>query len=83
MKTANAKELNDKFKDCPTQMTEIEIEGRKYVVISHFTGQKDLDDVVYKNAYKQAMDEVLHARKIQNKRKNNSQSTGLFRKIML
>ena len=29
MKTANAKELNDKFKDCPTQMTEIEIEGRK------------------------------------------------------
>ena len=61
MKTANAKELNDKFKDCPTQMTEIEIEGRKYVVISHFSGQKDLDDVVYKNAYKQAMDEVLHA----------------------
>lgn len=61
MKTANAKELNDKFKDCPTQMTEIEIEGRKYVVISHFTGQKDLDDVVYKNAYKQAMDEVLHS----------------------
>ena len=61
MKTANAKELNDKFKDCPIQMTEIEIEGRKYVVISHFTGQKDLDDVVYKNAYKQAMDEVLHA----------------------
>lgn len=60
MKTANAKELNDKFKDCPTQMTEIEIEGRKYVVISHFTGKKDLDDVVYKNAYKQAMDEVLH-----------------------
>ena len=61
MKTTNAKELNDKFKDCPTQMTEIEIEGRKYVVISHFTGQKDLDDVVYKNAYKQAMDEVLRA----------------------
>ena len=61
MKTANAKELNDKFKDCPTQMTEIEIEGRKYVVISHFTGQKDLDEVVYRNAYNQAMDEVLNA----------------------
>ena len=61
MKTTNAKELNEKFKDYPTQITEMEIEGRKYVVISHFTGQKDLDDVVYKNAYKQAMDEVLHA----------------------
>ena len=61
MKNTNAKELNEQYKDCPTQITEIEIEGRKYVVISHFTGQKDLDDVVYKNAYKQAMDEVLHA----------------------
>ena len=61
MKNTNAKELNEHYKDCPTQITEIEIEGRKYVVISHFTGQKDLDDVVYKNAYKQAMDEVLHA----------------------
>ena len=61
MKTANAKELNDKFKDCPTQMMEIEIEGRKYIVVSHFTGKKDLDDVVYKNAYDRAMNEVLRA----------------------
>ena len=61
MKTANAKELNDKFKDCPTQVTEFEIEGRKYMIVSHYTGKKDLDDVVYRNAYNQAMDEVLHA----------------------
>lgn len=60
MKTANAKELNEKYKDCPTQKTEIEIEGRKYIVISHFVGDKDLDNVVYQNAYNQAMDEVLH-----------------------
>lgn len=61
MKTTNAKELNDKFKDCPTQKTEIEIEGRKYIVVSHFTGIKDLDEVVYKNAYNRAMCELLHA----------------------
>ena len=61
MKTANAKELNDKFKDCPTQEQEFEIEGRKYIIISHYTGKKDLDEVVYRNAYNQAMDEVLHA----------------------
>lgn len=61
MKTANAKELNEKFKDCLTQEQEFEIEGRKYIIVSHYTGKKDLDEVVYKNAYNQAMDEVLHA----------------------
>lgn len=61
MKTTNANELNEKFKDCPIQKTEIEIEGRKYIVVSHFTGKKDLDEVVYKNAYNQAISELLHA----------------------
>ena len=60
-KTTNAKELNEQYKDCPTQMMESEIEGRKYIVVSHFTGKKDLDDVVYKNAYDRAMNEVLRA----------------------
>lgn len=61
MKTTNAKELGEQYKDCPTHTQEYEIEGRKYIVVSHFTGKKDLDEVVYKNAYNQAMDEVLHA----------------------
>ena len=61
MKTTNAKELNDKFKDCPTQEQEFEIEGKKYMIISHYTCKKDLDEVVYRNAYNQAMDEVFHA----------------------
>lgn len=61
MKTTNAKELNEKFKDCPTQTAEIEVEGRKYIVIRHFIGTKDLDEVVYRNAYNQAMCELLHA----------------------
>ena len=61
MKTTNAKALNEQYKDCPTQEQEFEIEGRKYIIISHYTGKKDLDEVVYRNAYNQAMDEVLHA----------------------
>ena len=61
MKTTNAKALNEHYKDCPTQEQEFEIEGRKYMIISHYTGKKDLDEVVYRNAYNQAMDEVLHA----------------------
>ena len=62
MKTTNANELNEKYKDCPTTKTEVELDGRKYIVISHFTGQKDLDEVVYRNAYNQAMNELLRIR---------------------
>lgn len=60
-KATNAMELNEKYKDCPMREKETVIDGRTYIVVSHFTGQKDLDDVVYKNAYNQAMNEVLHA----------------------
>ncbi len=59
MKKQNAMELNEQFKDCPTESHEYEIEGRKYIVVSHFTGTKDLDDVVFRNAYSQAMNEML------------------------
>lgn len=40
MKTANAKELNEKYKDCPTREKEIIIDGRVYIVVSHFVGRK-------------------------------------------
>lgn len=60
MKNKNAKELNEQYKNCPTQEQEFEIEGRKYIIVSHYTGKKDLDEVVYKNAYNQAMNEALH-----------------------
>ena len=61
MKKTNAKELNEQYRDCPTQEQEFEIEGRKYIVVSHYTGEKDLDEVVYRNAYAQAMKELLRA----------------------
>ena len=61
MKKTNAKELNEQYRDCPTQEQEFEIEGRKYIVVSHYTGEKDLDEVVYRNAYDRAMSEFLRA----------------------
>ena len=61
MKKTNAKDLNEQFRDCPIQEREFEIEGRKYIVVSHYTGEKDLDEVVYRNAYAQAMKELLRA----------------------
>lgn len=61
MKKTNAKELNEQYRDCSMQEQEFEIEGRKYIVISHYIGEKDLDEVVYRNAYHRAMNELLHA----------------------
>ena len=61
MKKTNAKELNEQYRDCPTQEQVFEIEGRKYIVVSHYAGEKDLDEVVYRNAYDQAMKELLRA----------------------
>ncbi len=61
MKKTNAKELNEQYRDCPTQEQEFEIEGRKYIVVSHYVGEKDLDEVVYRNAYDRAMSELLRA----------------------
>jgi hypothetical protein len=60
-KSTNAKELNEEYKDYPTKENEISVDGKIYIVVSHFIGEKDLDNVVYKNAYNQAMHEVLHA----------------------
>ena len=51
----------DQVKEGLFSAIQFEIEGRKYIIISHYTGKKDLDEVVYRNAYNQAMDEVLHA----------------------
>lgn len=61
MKKTNAKELNEQYRKCPTQEQKFEIEGRKYIVVSHYTGEKDLDEVVYRNAYDRAMSELLRA----------------------
>ena len=59
MKNANASELKKQFKECPTQVKEYMIGGRKFIVISHFTGKKNLDEIVFKNSYKKAMAETL------------------------
>ena len=52
-------ELNDTYKDCPVRMAEYMIDGKKYVVKSHFAGEKVLNDVLYRIAFQKAMDETL------------------------
>ena len=52
-------ELNEKYSACPTRTSEYEIDGKKYVVHSHFVGNKDIDKVISEIAFNRAADEIL------------------------
>jgi len=39
-------ELKERFKDAPTTQNAYEIDGIRYVVVSHYTGKKDIDKVI-------------------------------------
>lgn len=59
MNNKTLQEMKDAYKDCPVRTSEYTIDGKKYIVNSHFVGAKELDDVLYRIAFEQAMDEVL------------------------
>ena len=54
-KTIKLHELNEKYKDCPTSISKHEINGKKYIVTSHFVGCKDLDTILYNIAFSRAI----------------------------
>ena len=43
-------EMNEQYKDCPIQTNEYEVDGRTYRVHSHFIGDKDINDMMYRYA---------------------------------
>ncbi len=53
-------ELNEKYSACPMRTNEYEIDGKKYVVHSHFVGNKDIDKVISEIAFNKAMLETLN-----------------------
>jgi len=53
-------ELNEKYSAYPTRICEYEIDGKKYVVHSHFIGNKDIDNVISEIAFHRAMSETLN-----------------------
>ena len=46
--------------EAPVHTAEYIIEGKKYIVHSHFVGTKDIDKVLMDIAERQALDEVLY-----------------------
>ncbi len=63
-KSNNKMSIRDKqeqYKDCPERTPIQVINGCRYIVHSHFAGDKDLDEVMNKLAYEAAMRETLTA----------------------
>ena len=61
MKNRTMQEMNEQYKNCPVQINEYEVDGRRYHVHSHFIGDKDINDVMYRYAEDRAMNEMLGA----------------------
>ena len=59
MKRLNIYEFAEQHKDCPTVTKEYVIGGKKYIVHSHFVGDKDAHEVVFKSALNHAIDDTF------------------------
>lgn len=59
MRGTTLTELNEKYKDCPIRTSRYFIDGKEYIVHSHFCGNKDIDKVISTIAFDRAMSEVL------------------------
>ena len=59
MKNKTMQEMNEQHKDCPVQVNTYEVDGRTYIVHSHFIGDRDINDVMYQYAENKTMSEML------------------------
>lgn len=53
-------EYAEQHKSCPEHTNEYEINGKKYIVHSHFVGKKDIDKVLSDIAVSRALSDVLY-----------------------
>lgn len=51
-------ELLQKYSSCKTKQNDYEIDNKKFIVVSHFTGNKDINEILTKLAIKQAYGEI-------------------------
>lgn len=59
MTRLNIFEYAEQHKNCPERIIEYEIDRKKYIVHSHFVGEKDVDTVIRNIAFTRAIAETL------------------------
>ena len=50
----NLRQLTEEYACCPTSQNDYEIDGKKYAVTRHFTGDKDINRIIYELAISRA-----------------------------
>ncbi len=60
MKNRTMQEMDEQYKSCPVHTNTYEIEGVKHTVISHFVGDKDINDVMFDYAYNRVLNEITN-----------------------
>ena len=53
-------EMDEQYKDCPVRTNTYEVEGVKHTVVSHFVGNRYINDVMLTYAYNRVVNEMLH-----------------------
>ncbi|MDE5620163.1 MAG: hypothetical protein K2I80_06540 [Ruminococcus sp.] len=53
-------EMDEQFKDCPVRTNTYEVDGVKHTVVSHFVGNRNINDVMFNYAYNRILNEMLH-----------------------
>lgn len=59
MKNKTMQEMNEQYENCPVQINTYKVDGKIYRLHSHFIGEKDINDVMYRYAENRAMSEML------------------------
>jgi len=57
-KKPTLEEMKKKYEMMPTESRITEIDGTSYTVVSHYTGEKDIDKVIQALAEKQAYEDM-------------------------
>ena len=52
-------ELNAHYKNCKTEKHEYQVGKERCVIVRHYCGDKDLNEVLYRNAFERAFSEVM------------------------
>lgn len=60
MKKTAMKERMKNYEMMPTSRNTVTVDGKEYIVISHYTGKKDVDTVIRDLAEKRAYEETAH-----------------------
>ena len=59
MKKRTMQEMDEQYKNCPVRTNTYEVDGVKHTVVSHFIGDKDINDVMFSYAYNRVLNEML------------------------